>query len=282
MKRRITVQLIEEYKKHLYMEEKSKATIEKYTSDLTKLMNYANARNIDKELMIKYKEYLISDGNYKVSSANSYIVAANRFFEYMKWYDAKIKTYKVQQEAFCPENKCLSKGEYKRLIKAALNNKKTRLAMIIQTIGATGIRISELSAVTVESVKKGVLIINNKGKIRKVLLPADLQKSLLLYIHDIKIRSGVVFCTKNGNVVNRSNVWKEMKALCKDANVNKDKVFPHNLRHLFAQTFYGIKKDIAKLADVLGHSSIETTRIYVRGSSKEYRRQLEQMEMVVV
>ena len=282
MKRRITVQLIEDYKKHLYMEEKSKATIEKYASDLTKLMNYAGSRNIDKELMIKYKEYLIYDRNYKVSSANSYIVAANRFFEYMKWYDVKIKTYKVQQETFCPENKYLSKSEYRRLIKTALNNKKVRLAMIIQTIGATGIRISELSAVTVESVKKGVLIINNKGKIRKVLLPTDLQKSLLLYIHEMKIKGGAVFCTKNGNVVNRSNVWSEMKALCKDAHVDKSKVFPHNLRHLFARTFYNVKKDIAKLADVLGHSSIETTRIYVRSSSKEYKKQLEQMEMVVI
>ena len=198
----------------------------------------------------------------------------------MGWLDLKVKTYRVQQETFCPENKCLSKEEYYRLVKAAKETGKIRLAMILQTICAMGIRVSELGAVTVEAVRNNSVTIYNKGKIRTVFFPDELRKELLYYISRNGIRKGPVFCTASGKAVNRSNIWREMKSLCKKAGVDEDKVFPHNLRHLFATVFYEMKKDIAKLADVLGHSNIETTRLYIKTTGREHRKQLNQMKLV--
>ena len=278
----ITVEMLQQYEEHLRREEKSALTISKYLCDLKKLLNYAAGREIDKELMIAYKEKLLKSDEYKVSSINSFLVAANRFFEFMGWYEVKVKTYKVQRESFCPDNKCLSKEEYFRLVKTALGKKKKRLAMILQTICATGIRVGELQFITAAAVRNNLIVVHNKGKIRTVLLPDDLRKELLYYIGKAGIKKGTVFCTSSGKAVSRSNIWKEMKALCKEADVNSEKVFPHNLRHLFAQCFYALKKDIAKLADVLGHSNIETTRIYIRTSGKEHRKQLNQMKLVYV
>lgn len=280
MKRIIKEKMLKKYEVYLRNEEKSKATIKKYMCDIGKLKDYMNGREVDKEGMLAYKDKLLTQDGYKVSSINSFLVAANCFFEYMGWHDLKVKTYKVQREAFCPENKCLSKEEYFRLVMAAKESGKIRLAMILQTICATGIRASELNAVTVASVQSGMVVIHNKGKIRTILLPDDLKKKLLYYIVKMGIKKGIVFCTASGKAVNRSNIWKEMKSLCKKADVKEDKVFPHNLRHLFAHTFYEIKKDLAKLADVLGHSSIETTRIYIRTSVKEHMNQLNQMKLV--
>lgn len=279
MERIITENKIETYLQYLYEEEKSKATIEKYHCDLRKLMEYAGDKQIDKTLMIAYKEQLLKDG-YKITSINSFLVASNRFLEYQGWYDARVKTYKIQKEAFCPDNKCLTKSEYKKLVQTAKEQKRTRLAMILQTICATGMRISELEYVTDTAVKNGMVQVHCKGKIRTILLPDKLRKELLFYTSKRKQKKGPVFCTASGKMVNRSNIWKEMKALCEAAGVNPEKVFPHNLRHLFAQCFYEIKKDIAKLADVLGHSSIETTRIYIRTTSREHRKQLNQMGLV--
>lgn len=259
MKKVITMKMVEQYQNYLREEEKSQATIEKYTRDLKKLFDYMDGREITKSLMIDYKNSLLSGGEYQVSSINSYLVAANRYFEYLGWYEVRVKTLKIQKEAFCSEKKYLTKQEYKKLVRTAGKQKKRRIAMILQTICATGIRISELSFVTVSAVRKGSMEIRCKGKIRQVLFPTKLQTALLLYVKLEGIDHGVVFRTINGNPVNRSNVWKEMKALCKEAGVEEEKVFPHNLRHLFAQEFYEIKKDIAKLADVLGHSNIETT-----------------------
>lgn len=280
MKRIIKEKMLGQYSAYLKNEEKSKATIRKYLCDLRKLMDYAGGSEVNKEMVLSYKEKLLEKDGYKVSSANSFLVAANCFFEFMGWQDLRVKTYKVQQEAFCPENRYLSKEEYFRLINAAIGMGKKRLAMILQTICATGIRVSELQAVTVEAVKKNSVVIHNKGKIRKVLLPDDLRKELLYYISRKGIQQGIVFCTSSGKAVNRSNIWKEMKALCKMAGVEEGKVFPHNLRHLFASVFYGVKKDIAKLADILGHSSIETTRGYIKATAKEHREQLNQMKLV--
>lgn len=279
--RRITAEILERYREYMYGEEKAKQTIEKYMRDLQKLMEYVGDRNITKELMISYKEYLLNEKQYKVTSINSFLVAANRFFEYMEWYEIRVKTLKVQTEIFCLEERELSKGEYKKLVETAKKEKKYRLAMILQTICATGIRVSELSALTVAGVRKGIMEVNNKGKIRKVLIPEQLRKQLLIYIAENEIKWGVIFCTKSGKPINRRNVWRDMKVLCKSADVKESKVFPHNLRHLFAKSFYSIKKDISKLADILGHSNIETTRIYLRTNSREYRKQLDKMELVL-
>lgn len=280
MKRIITEQILLEYQEYLYEEEKAAATIKKYICDLEKLAKYAGGKEITKRMMVAYKEYLREEKKYKLTSINSFLVAANRLFEYLEWYDLRIKTYRIQKEAFVPENKNLSKKEYKRLVRMARQKGKKRLAMIIQTVCATGIRISELQHITVESIKKGVADIYGKGKQRKVLLPKKLLKLLRRYIKEAGIQSGIVFCTKRGNAVDRSNVWKEMKALGTDANVAREKIFPHNLRHLFAKTFYEIDRDMAKLADMLGHSSIETTRIYVMTTSEEHQRQLDLMGLV--
>ena len=280
MKRIIKEKMLGRYVAYLKKEEKSEATISKYLCDLKKLVAYMDGREVDKERMLSYKDKLLNQDGYKVSSINSFLVAANGFFAFMGWLDLKVKTYRVQQETFCPENKCLSKEEYYRLVKAAKETGKIRLAMILQTICAMGIRVSELGAVTVEAVRNNSVTIYNKGKIRTVFFPDELRKELLYYISRNGIQKGPVFCTASGKAVNRSNIWREMKSLCKKAGVDEDKVFPHNLRHLFATVFYEMKKDIAKLADVLGHSNIETTRLYIKTTGREHRKQLNQMKLV--
>ena len=238
MERIITMEMIKKYKLYLREEEKSRATIEKYARDLKKLIAYADGREITKGLMVDYKEMLYETGKYKISSINSYLVAANRFFEYMKWQELKVKTYHIQREAFYPENRCLTKREYKRLLKEARKEKKLRLYFILETLASTGMRVSELKFLTVGAVRDGRVQIHNKGKVRTVLLTGQLRKQLLLYAAQEHILAGAVFCTKTGRPVDRSNVWREMKELCKQAHVSMEKVFPHNLRHLFARCFY--------------------------------------------
>lgn len=281
MERKITKELLEEYRKYLYQQEKCKATIQKYLCDLTKLADYVQDQPLDKILVVNYKEYLKKEKNYKISSINSFLVAANQFFEYMGWHDLRVKTYKVQREAFLPQNKELTKEEYKILVKTANRTGKIRIGMILQTICATGIRVGEISAITVPAVKKGVATVYNKGKQRQILLPRELQVKLLHYIRKKGIKHGYVFCTSKGNAVDRTWIWREMKKLCQDGKVDKEKVFPHNLRHLFARVFYTMNKDIAKLADMLGHSNIETTRIYLKESYLTHRKQLEKMNLLV-
>ena len=277
----ISEKMMDNYKRYLLEQEKSNATIEKYMRDLKKLKDYAHGRKIDKMLLIKFKEHLKDKRKYKTSSINSYIVAANRFFEYVGWFDFKIKTYKVQKEIFVPLDKEINKNEYRSLVKTAINTGKYKIAMIIQTICATGIRVSEISALTVNAVKKGVMVIYNKSKERRVLIPRNLQIRLLDYIRKNNIKNGVVFRGCNGNVVDRIWIWREMKKLCEKAGVSKEKVFPHNLRHLFARTFYSMYKDVVKLANILGHSDIETTRIYLKESCEQYKKQLEEMDLLV-
>lgn len=280
MKRKMTKGLLEKYSQFLYEQEKSQATIEKYICDLKKLMQFAGKRELDKRVMIEYK-FFLKEMKYKTSSINSFLVAANRFFDFMGWYDLKVKTYSVQTKVFLPENKELSKEEYKRLVHTANQQGKKRIGLILQTICATGIRVSELTSITVPAVKKGVVTIYNKGKERQIVILRDLQLRLLMYINKAEIKQGSVFQTKTGKPIDRTWVWREMKKLCERAKVEKDKAFPHNLRHLFARTFYTLHKDIAKLADILGHSSIETTRIYLRENYQAYRQQIEQLDLLV-
>lgn len=279
MGKRITQADISAFEKYLCEDEKSEKTIEKYGRDLRAFADYVGNGAVGKSDVLSYKEMLKS--RYAVASANSMLAALNAFFKFMGWYDLCVKQLKQQRKLFCASEKELTRAEYNRLVNAAKAKRNTRLALIIQTICATGIRVSELAYITVESVKDGQAVVSCKGKLRTVILVNALQKKLLCYAKELGIRSGAIFVTESGKLVNRSNVWREMKALCREANVAPEKVFPHNLRHLFARTFYGIEKDIAKLADILGHSSINTTRIYMISSGKEHRRRMEQLRLIL-
>lgn len=265
----VTKDKIQEFKKYLISEEKSAATVEKYIRDVTAFAVWLGGAELNKAAVINYKEYLIS--RYATASVNSVLSSLNSFFVFLERYDLRIKTLKRQKQIFAREDKELTKQEYERLLKSAKSKGNERLNLIMQTICSGGIRISELQFVTVEAVQRELAEVNCKGKLRTVILPRDLCRLLKRYIKSRGIASGSVFVTKNGKPMNRSNIWKEMKALCKAANVAETKVFPHNLRHLFARVFYQIDKDIVRLADILGHSNINTTRIYTIGSGNIHR-----------
>ncbi|MCB6607722.1 tyrosine-type recombinase/integrase [[Clostridium] symbiosum] len=267
------------YHHHLLTEEKSPTTITKYLRDLQKFLTYTADRPITKELVITYKEELKQQ--YATASINSMLASLNHYFDFAGLYDCKVKQIKQQRRVYCPEEKELSKEEYYRLIKAAQDLQKDRLSLIIQTICSTGIRISELECITVRAAQSGVAEVNCKGKSRQIFIPHKLKMMLLSYIKKQQIRQGPIFITKQGNPINRSNVWREMKNLCEIAQVRENKVFPHNLRHLFAKTYYKMEKDISKLADLLGHSSINTTRIYIISSGEEHRRQIDKMKLLL-
>lgn len=218
---------------------------------------------------------------YRPAGVNGRLVAANGFFSFFGRYDLRMKLLRIQKEIFAKEEKELTKGEYIRLVQAAERKGNMRLSLVIQTICAAGIRVSELQYITVESLKKGRAEVNCKGKRWVIFLPMDLLRKLKNYAKEKGISTGVIFCTRTGCPLNRCNIWSDMKKLCRDARVNPQKVFPHNLRHLFARTFYSLEKDIAKLADLLGHSNIETTRIYIMESGREHQEKLEKMRLVI-
>ena len=272
--------MVEKFKEYLRLEEKSENTIEKYVRDVRAFCSYVNGRTVSKEITIEYKQTLLEKG-YAVRSINSMIASLNSFFLFIGRTDLVIKTIKEQRQLFCSEDKELSKEEYTRLVSAAKSKGNWRLSLIIQTICGTGIRVSELKSITVEAVERGEAVVLCKGKRRSVFIVKALQKKLMRYIKEQKIKTGPVFVTKTGKPINRTNIWRDMKNLCKEAHVNPQKVFPHNLRHLFARVFYGIEKDIAKLADILGHSSINTTRIYIISTGSEHRQRMEGMRLVV-
>ena len=276
--RRITQDKIKSFAQFLTEEEKSTATVEKYLRDVRAFFVFTNNNIVTKELVLSYKKHLISE-NYAVRSINSMIASLNSFFEHLFWHDCKIKAIKQQKQTYSTEDTELTKSEYLRLLDSA--QKKPQLHLVLQTICGTGIRVSELKYFTVESVRAGEITINCKGKVRTILIPSKLRKLLLAYAKNEKISSGIIFLTRKGKPLNRSSIWEQMKKLCLSANVNPKKVFPHNLRKLFARTFYGIEKDIAKLADILGHSSINTTRIYIMSTGAEHRRKIERLGLVV-
>lgn len=267
------------FEAYLRSEEKSNNTVSKYLHDIRFFAGYAGNKNVDKELVIAYKTFLAE--HHAISSANSMVAALNTFLRFQGWADCCVKQYKVQRRVCCSEEEELTKAEYIRLVRAAKKNGNERLYLILQTLCGTGIRVSELQHITVEAVQNGEAIVNCKGKTRVIIIVKELRKRLLQYVKKQKLTSGTVFVTRNGKPINRSNVWREMKNLCKKANVNPNKVFPHNLRHLFARIFYKMEKDIAKLADILGHASINTTRIYMITTSAEHRRKLENMHLIV-
>ncbi len=281
MKGRIITQtIISKFKTYLQNEEKSTNTIEKYIRDVKVFANYVDSSNVTKEMVIEYKNKLISD-NYAVRSINSMIASLNSLFVFIGWEDLKVKSIKLQRQIYCPEEKELTKAEYLRLVNTAKQKGNERLNLLIQTICGTGIRVSELQFITVEAVKCGESVVSLKGKTRTVFIVKELKKKLLRYAAEQGINSGSIFITRSGKPMSRTNIWREMKNLCAKAGVNPDKVFPHNLRHLFARTFYGIEKDIAKLADILGHSNINTTRIYIITTGDEHRRRMENMRLII-
>ena len=265
---------------YLKSEEKSENTIEKYIRDARAFAAYMGNAEITKEAVISYKNKLLSEG-YAVRSINSMIASINNLFAFLGWEDLKVKSFKLQQQIYCPEEKELTKAEYMRLVNTAKQKGNERLNLLIQTICGTGIRVSELQYITVEAVKCGEAVVSLKGKTRSVFIVRELQKKLLRYAAEQKITSGAIFITRTGKPMSRTNIWREMKSLCEQAGVNPQKVFPHNLRHLFARTFYGIEKDIAKLADILGHSSINTTRIYIITTGNEHRQHMENMRLII-
>ena len=209
------------------------------------------------------------------------LASLNSPFTFLGWVDVKVKSIKLQRQIYCPEEKELTKAEYMRLVNTAKQKGNERLNLLIQTICGTGIRVSELQYITVEAVKCGEATVTLKGKTRTVFIVKELKQKLLRYAAEQKISSGAIFITRSGKPMSRTNIWRELKSLCEQAGVNPQKVFPHNLRHLFARTFYGIEKDIAKLADILGHSSINTTRIYIVTSGDEHRKKMESMRLIV-
>ncbi len=270
----ITQKLILKFKQHLIEEEKAASTLEKYVHDVTAFFNWLAGNKIDKMTVLKYKEHLIKSA-YAPVSVNSVLSSLNSFFEFNNWHALKVKMIKIQRQIFAERNKELSKCEYERLLAAARQKKSKRLYYLMQTICSSGIRVSELSSITVEAVKNRKALINCKGKIRVVILSKDLCKMLSEYAKNQKITSGSLFVTKNGKPLDRSTIWKMMKSLCEAAKVDREKVFPHNLRHLFARTYYSIQKDIVRLADILGHSSVNTTRIYTMETCDVHRRQIQ-------
>ena len=279
MKRILDPKQMQEFEFYLRNEERSVATIEKYMRDVRFFASFVCDAEIDKQKVLDYKGKL--GETYAVSSANSMIAAMNCFLRFCGWHDMCVKQFKMQRQVYCSEEKELTRAEYIRLLEAANAKHNERLNLIIQTICGTGIRVSELQYITVEALHNGEAIVNCKGKNRRVFIVPELKKKLLRYVKEQGISTGTVFVTRGGKPVSRNSIWKDMKALCEQANVSPSKVFPHNLRHLFARTFYGIEKDIAKLADILGHASINTTRIYIVTTGAEHKRKMEHMRLII-
>ena len=276
--RKITTEITKSFNDYLINEEKAAATVNKYLHDVGEFQIWLGEQELCKTEVLAYKSYLC--GHYAPASVNAALSSLNSFFNFMEWYDLRVKNLKIQKQIFASTDKELTKAEYDRLLQAAKQKKNERLYLLMQTICSTGIRVSEVRYVTVEAVARGIAEINCKGKRRQVFLPKQLCQILKQYIKEQKIKSGAVFVTKNGNPLDRSNIWSDMKKLCKAANVSEKKVFPHNLRHLFARTYYSLQKDIVRLADILGHSSMNTTRIYTMETGEIHRRQIQKLGLL--
>ena len=275
----ITADHIAHYAAYLQEQERAKNTVKKYVHDLHDFMTFLEGQPVTKGAVIAWKEHLAD--TYTPATVNSMLAAVNGFFHFMDWPKLAVKPLKVQRPLFCDENREMTRAEYVRLVDAAQRQGNERLALLLQTICATGIRVSELRFITVEAVALGRTAVSNKGKRRTVFLPGKLCGLLKKYLKKQKITDGSVFVTRTGKPLDRSNIWRDMKALCESAGVEPDKVFPHNLRHLFARTYYSLEKDLSRLADILGHSNISTTRIYTAESGFVHARQMERLELVL-
>ncbi len=275
----ITLKTINNFKTNLENEEKSTNTINQYIRDVKHFYIFTHGNSVNKSTVLKYKNYLKE--NYALNSANSKIAALNSFFKFAGFQELCVKQFKVQHKTYCSEESELTKTEYFALVKAAQKCDNIRLSLLIQTICSTGIRVSELKYITTDAVMNSEATVTCKGKTRKIFIIPMLGEKLKKYIKNKGIKSGPIFITKSGKPLDRCNIWRELKKLCTIANVSPKKVFPHNLRHLFARTFYNIEKDIVKLADILGHTSINTTRIYIVTTGKEHRKRIEKMHLLL-
>ena len=274
----ITTDQLTQFRALLKNEEKSAATLNKYLRDIQRFALWLGDTPLERDAMLDYKADLMR--HYAAGSVNSILAALNRFLRMIAREDCRVHRLRIQYQAYSPEEREITAQEYADLVRTARETGRARLALVLQTICATGIRVSEVQYITVEAAKNGKTEIALKGKIRTILLPAKLCRKLLKFAARQKTASGAIFRAKSGKALSRYQIWLKMKKLCARAGVDAGKVFPHNLRHLFATAFYRAYKDIVKLADILGHSSIETTRIYLVTSMAEHRKQLEQLKLV--
>lgn len=278
-KEKLTAALIDEYMTYLCEQERSLATLQKYRRDLSALSKYLDGRALDKTVLIEWKRQLTD--SYAPATVNSMIAALNGFLSFIDRQELSVKPLKIQKSLFLDERRELTRSEYARLVKTAQSRENERLSLIIQTICSTGIRVSELEFITVEAAERGRAEVSNKGKRRTVFLSDRLCSLLKDYCHKQKKTAGAVFTTRSGKAIDRSNIWRDMKVLCDGAGVEQEKVFPHNLRHLFARTYYTQEKDLSRLADILGHSNISTTRIYTAESGTVHARQMERVGLII-
>lgn len=274
----ITIEQTNAFENFLINAEKAKSTVKKYLRDIERFQMWLGSRELTKTAVLAYKNEICD--RYAPASVNATLSSLNSFFNFMEWFDLRVRNLKIQRQIFASTDRELTKSEYERLLQAAKYKKNERLYLLMQTICSMGLRVSEVNFVTVEAVRCGVAEINCKGKRRQVFLPPQLCTMLKKYLKEQKIKSGSVFVTKNGRPLDRSNIWSDMKKLCKEANVSEKKVFPHNLRHLFARTYYSLQKDIVRLADILGHSNINTTRIYTMETGEVHRRQIQRLGLL--
>ena len=280
MSRTIMVKQMESFRQHLLEDEREPATIRKYLRNVSEFAAWLAGKPVSKELVIQWKDHLQHSGQQPVT-INGKLSALNRFFAFLGWPDCRVKHLRIQRRMFRSTARDLTREDYTRLVETAQALGRDRLALLIETICATGIRVSEVQYITVEAARAGQTTISLKGKLRTILLPGKLCRKLLKYARKKKIASGEIFLTRSGRGLSRRQIWAEMKALCDRAGVERSKVFPHNLRHLFARTFYRDCRDVVKLADVLGHSSIETTRIYLISTGAEHARQMAKLGLVL-
>ena len=275
----VTSEAIRQFSDALTAEERSAGTIEKYVRDVRKFSAWLGGGEVTRERTAAWRDGLLERG-YAPVTVNSMVAAVNQFFAFLGWEDCKIKALKIQRKLFRDDRRELTREEYQRLLDAAHGLGRERLALLLETICSTGIRVSEVKYITVEAAHAGRAEISLKGKLRTILLPGKLCRKLKKYARAQKTASGEIFLTRSGKSLSRRQIWAEMKRLCKAAGVAPSKVFPHNLRHLFARTFYKVCRDVVKLADVLGHSSIETTRIYLISTGAEHANILRKMRLV--
>ena len=280
MKRKtVTKEEIRQFSDALAEEERSAGTIEKYVRDVRRFAVWLDGEEVSRERTAAWRDGLLERG-YAPVTVNSMVAAVNQFFAILGWEECKVKALKIQRKLFRDDRRELTREEYQRLLDAAHGLGRERLALLLETICATGIRVSEVKYITVEAAHAGRAEISLKGKLRTILLPGKLCRKLKKYARQQKTASGEIFLTRSGKSLSRRQIWAEMKRLCKAAGVAPSKVFPHNLRHLFARTFYRVCRDVVKLADVLGHSSIETTRIYLISTGSEHANILRKMHLV--
>ncbi len=266
---------ISQFRNYLRNEEKAEATISKYVHDVTELLTFTEQEALNKEVLIEYRKNL--SRLYKPQTVNGKLSAINTFLEFIDLRECKVKFLKVQKRVYVDEKREFTEQDYKRLLETANQSENKQLYYLMMVLYGTGIRISELPFVTVEAVEQGRAEISMKGKYRIIIFPKSLVKKLNEYTNTLNIQNGCIFRTRSGRNLDRSNICHSMKKLCKAAGVEPSKVFPHNFRHLFAKCFYSIEKNLSHLADILGHSSIETTRIYVAESIKQYEKIMNRM-----